>query len=83
MKNIRVNIMVAVAALAVFAGVVSLAARSSRGQTQSPKTDTRVKPTVLVLRCQVYPNATSGKLAYPSDDRPPNDCFPEDAARNA
>jgi len=43
----------------------------------------RVKPTVLVLRCQVYPNATSGKLAYPSDDRPPNDCFPEDAARNA
>ena len=48
MKNIRVNIMVAVAALAVFAGVVSLAARSSRGQSQSPKSDPRVKPTVLI-----------------------------------
>ena len=37
----------------------------------------------LPLRCQVYPNATSGKLAYRSDDRSPNDCCPEDAARNA
>src|SRR5439155_19090277 len=48
MKNIRVNIVLTVAALAVLAGAVSLAARSSRGQTQSPKTDTRVKPTVLI-----------------------------------
>jgi hypothetical protein len=37
----------------------------------------------LALRRQVYPNATSGKLAYRLDDRPRNDCFPEDAARNA
>ena len=43
----------------------------------------RVKPTILVLRSQVYPNATSWKLAYRSDDRPPNDCCPEDVVRNA
>ncbi|MFS8086196.1 MAG: D-alanyl-D-alanine carboxypeptidase family protein, partial [Acidobacteriota bacterium] len=48
LKKVRVYLVVIVAALAVLAGAASFAARSSRGQSQSPKGDPRVKPTVLV-----------------------------------
>jgi len=43
----------------------------------------RVTPTDLVLRSQLYLNATSGNLACQLGDPPPKDCFLEDAVRNA
>src|SRR5260370_32788140 len=48
MKHVRVNNVVIIVALAVLAGVASFAARSSRGQSQRPKSESRVKPTVLI-----------------------------------
>jgi len=48
MKNVRVHFVVFILALAVLVGVATFPARISRGQTQSPKTDSRVKPTVLL-----------------------------------
>jgi len=48
MKYVRVHIALVFVALVVLLGVASFEARSSRGQSQSPKTDARVKPTVLV-----------------------------------
>jgi D-alanyl-D-alanine carboxypeptidase len=48
MKKARVNIVVFLAALAVLVGAASFAARSSRGQSQGPKSDRLVKPTVLL-----------------------------------
>jgi zinc D-Ala-D-Ala carboxypeptidase len=48
MKNLRVHFVVILAVLVVFAGALSFAARNSRGQSQGPKTDTKVKPTVLI-----------------------------------
>src|SRR2546425_249063 len=47
MKYFRVHIVLVFVALAVLLGVVSFETRSSRGQSQSPKADSRVKPTVL------------------------------------
>jgi len=49
MKNFRVYIAVIVAALAVLVAGTSFAARSSRGQSPSPKSKLLVKPTVLVM----------------------------------
>ena len=57
MKNIRIRIVVIFCALAVVAGVASLTARDSRGQSpqrkndaqaKSPKSESHVKPTVLL-----------------------------------
>src|SRR2546427_2572504 len=49
MKYFRVHIALVFVALAVLLGVVSFETRSSRGQSQSPKADSRVKPTVLKM----------------------------------
>ena len=49
MKHFRVHIALVFVALAVLLGVVSFETRSSRGQSQSPKADSRVKPTVLKM----------------------------------
>lgn len=48
MKNARVHVVFTVAALAVLAGLVSFAVRESRGQSQKPKSDSLVKPTVSI-----------------------------------
>jgi len=48
MKNLRVRIVLIAAALAVVVAVVSFAARSRRGQSPEPKSESPVKPTVLV-----------------------------------
>src|SRR5437867_3599368 len=48
MRNIRVHIVIIVAALAAAISVVSFAARTSRGQSPSPKSESKVKPTVLI-----------------------------------
>jgi LAS superfamily LD-carboxypeptidase LdcB len=48
MKYFRVHIALVFVALAVLLGIASFEARSSRGQSQSPKADSRVKPTVLI-----------------------------------
>src|SRR6266581_2764274 len=60
MKNIRVNLVISVAAIAVFASAVSFAARNSRSQSQNSKTETQVKPTGLVAepRNSVSDNAS-------------------------
>src|SRR5690349_14042419 len=48
MKYLRVNVALIVIALAALVAIVSFVARTSRGQSQGPKSDSRVKPTVLV-----------------------------------
>ena len=48
MKYFRVQSVLFIVALAVLVGVVPFEPRISRGQSQSPKADSRVKPTVLV-----------------------------------
>jgi len=48
MKNARIHVVFILAALAAVAGVVSFAARESRGQSQKPKNDTLVKPTASI-----------------------------------
>jgi D-alanyl-D-alanine carboxypeptidase len=70
MKNFRVHLAVIIVALAVAVGFASFAAHSSRGQSQSPKSDSRVKPTVLLTdRVATEANAAS--------------MFADAAARNA
>ena len=61
MKYFRVHIALFLVALAALVGVVSFEARGSRGQSQSPKADSRAKPTVLVRdpRNAVAENASS------------------------
>src|SRR6059036_536083 len=59
MKYFRVHIALVFVALAVLLGVASFEARSSRGQSQSPKSDSRVKPTVLVTEPRVANNSSS------------------------
>jgi len=61
MKYFRVHIILIFVALAVLLGVVFFEARSSRGQSQSPKAGSRVKPAVLVTdpRDAVAENASS------------------------
>src|SRR5436309_4694300 len=48
--KIRVHIVLVVAVLAVLAGAVAFSARDSRGQSQSPKSDSKLKPTVLIRK---------------------------------
>ena len=48
MKSLRVHIVIITAALAVLVGAVSLATQSSRGQSQHPKSEPAVKPTVHI-----------------------------------
>jgi uncharacterized protein YcbK (DUF882 family) len=48
MKNVRVHIVVIVAAFAVVVAVVSITARSSRGQSPTPKNRSLVKPAVRI-----------------------------------
>ena len=61
MKYFRVHIALVFVAFAALVGVVSFETRSSRGQSQSPKSDSRVKPAVLVTnpRDSVAENASS------------------------
>ena len=59
MKKVGIHSVVIVAALAVLAGAASFAARSSRGQSPSPKSDQLVKPTVLR-------SESAGKSASPA-----------------
>jgi LAS superfamily LD-carboxypeptidase LdcB len=53
MKHSRIHIALVFVALAVLVGVLSFEAGSSRGQSQSPKADARVKPSVLVTDSRV------------------------------
>jgi len=48
MKNDRVQFLTIMAALAVVAAVLSFGSRSVSGQSQTPKTESPVKPTVLI-----------------------------------
>ena len=70
MKNFRAHLAVIIVAPAVALCVASFAARSIRGQTQTPKGDSRVKPTVL-LRDRVATEANATPM------------FADAAARNA
>lgn len=72
MKNIRIRMMVILCALAVVAGVASLAARDSRGQSKQPKRDStaqspqresRVKRTVLLPTINSAAKSTSPAFA--------------------
>src|SRR2546425_2372144 len=48
MKYFRVHVVLFIIALTILVGVVAFETRSSRGQSQSPRPDSRVKPTVLI-----------------------------------
>jgi len=63
MRSIRIHIVVIAATLAVAALVVSFAARNSRGQSPSPKSESPVRSTVLITTDRTISKATSSFAA--------------------
>lgn len=67
MKNFRFHIVLFVAALVVGLSMVSFSARSSRGQSASPKIKSPVKPTVLITDTKSTSANTSSAFATSAD----------------